>query len=97
MFHNGKKHVIPKAIVTAVETAYDNCCAICGRESNPNKALAFDHCHSTGELRGLLCDSCNTGVGCFRDDVALLQKAIDYLKAEPKVAWRPNIAASCEG
>lgn len=39
-----------------------------------------DHCHITGEIRGILCHHCNTGLGSFRDDPALLRGAADYLE-----------------
>ena len=53
-------------------------CAICGNECS--KALAADHNHETKEFRGLLCNACNRGIGYLKDDVELLQKAINYLK-----------------
>lgn len=53
-----------------------NQCLICGNEMvRPH----IDHCHSTGKVRGLLCMSCNTGLGMFRDDITLLLKAMAYL------------------
>jgi DNA gyrase/topoisomerase IV subunit A len=56
-------------------------CYIC--QNPPNvKALAVDHCHTTGKVRRLLCDNCNKGLGCFKDSPELLQKAINYLKKE---------------
>lgn len=55
----------------------NGCCAVCGDKSN--KPLVIDHCHTSGAVRGLLCGNCNTGIGMFRDDAALLQKAISYL------------------
>ena len=56
-------------------------CAICGEhESNLNKKMALDHDHSTNKVRGFLCNMCNLGLGKFKDDVTLLQNAIDYLK-----------------
>ena len=53
----------------------DGRCLICGEE----ETLGVDHDHATGAVRGLLCSRCNVGVGYFRDDVALLLKAVDYL------------------
>jgi hypothetical protein len=42
--------------------------------------LVKDHDHKTGKAREWICDSCNTGLGRFKDDVKLMQIAIDYLK-----------------
>lgn len=44
------------------------------------RRLAVDHCHNSGKVRGLLCSSCNVALGSFKDDIQLLQKAIDYLR-----------------
>lgn len=59
----------------------DNKCAICQREASTEQYKTFniDHNHKTGEIRGLLCNNCNTGLGLFKDDVVLLNKAIEYL------------------
>jgi hypothetical protein len=55
-------------------------CKLCGKPPS-KKRLAVDHCHKTGKIRGLLCSFCNTGIGMLKDDVVLLQKAIEYLSA----------------
>lgn len=44
----------------------------------------IDHCHTTGKIRGLLCKTCNTGLGKFQDSVEQLQKAIQYLQKSSK-------------
>lgn len=54
-------------------------CAICGREPQKRK-LAVDHCHKSNKIRGLLCVTCNLGVGYLKDDVSLLKMAIAYLQ-----------------
>jgi DNA-directed RNA polymerase subunit RPC12/RpoP len=60
-------------------------CAICGKDASDNKRgkridpLHVDHCHETNKLRDLLCHSCNSGLGQFKDNIETLQKAIDYL------------------
>lgn len=54
-------------------------CAICWRPSY-KKRLAVDHDHQTKKVRGLLCDFCNRGLGMFRDEVSLLERAAKYLK-----------------
>lgn len=57
-------------------------CAICGTSAEENKQdLAVDHCHNTGTVRGLLCKACNRGLGMFKDDTDLLNKALEYLDA----------------
>jgi hypothetical protein len=59
----------------------NNGCKICGAE-DPGKPFKFfhvDHDHKTGRLRGLLCRSCNTGIGLFKEDVKLIEKAIEYV------------------
>ena len=61
----------------------NGCCKICGT-SDPqtrSKRFCIDHCHSTGAVRGLLCNSCNLGLGAFKDDAGNLEKAIAYLDA----------------
>ena len=54
-------------------------CFIC--DQIPDSALHADHCHSTKTKRKLLCRSCNTGLGLFRDRPELLEKAAEYLRA----------------
>jgi hypothetical protein len=63
-------------------------CAICGNNNGGKTGktresfrLAVDHNHITGELRGLLCSSCNMALGKFNDDVTLLHCAIEYLNS----------------
>jgi hypothetical protein len=54
----------------------DGKCAICRREF---KTLAVDHCHTTGRVRGLLCNNCNLILGLCYDDVNVLKAGIEYL------------------
>jgi hypothetical protein len=53
-------------------------CWIC--KAPGGEALCVDHNHKTGKVRGLLCQDCNRMLGCARDNVDVLNKAIDYLK-----------------
>jgi hypothetical protein len=57
------------------------CCAICNKHQlDLKRKLSVDHNHSTGIVRGLLCDECNLGLGKFRDSVGMLKDAILYLE-----------------
>jgi hypothetical protein len=57
-------------------------CKICKvNQKNLKKKFAVDHNHKTGEVRGLLCYTCNYGLGYFYDSVELLRNAIDYLES----------------
>lgn len=68
-----KKYNITKE--QAIELSNSKC-EIC----NSDKNVFIDHCHETGKVRGSLCQSCNFGIGCFKDDVILLDNAIKYLE-----------------
>lgn len=60
------------------------CCAICLKhQASFNKRLSVDHNHETGQIRGLLCFHCNTGLGHFKDQPGVLISAINYLKQTP--------------
>ncbi len=61
-------------------------CAICKRpetlairQDEKPRELAIDHCHETGEIRGLLCFDCNTAIGKFGDSIERIEIAIAYL------------------
>jgi hypothetical protein len=55
-------------------------CAICRSTFKNIRTAHVDHCHETDQLRGILCNNCNTGLGKFKDSIYLLEKAINYLK-----------------
>ena len=55
-------------------------CRICRTDTPGNKGrFVVDHNHATGEVRGLLCWSCNVGIGHLQDDPSILLSAFNYL------------------
>lgn len=68
----------------AILADQDGVCAICERPERAERdgkpiAMAMDHCHSTGKLRGVLCGNCNKALGKFEDNPDFLRNAIVYL------------------
>lgn len=64
--------------------AQDGLCLICNmpetrRFRGSTLRLSVDHCHETGNVRGLLCSACNKGIGMLGDDPARLLAAVEYL------------------
>jgi len=70
-----------------VLAAQNDLCAICkqpeirrSRTAGKVSKLMLDHCHKTAKFRGLLCHTCNIGIGSFKDSIELMEEAIQYLK-----------------
>ena len=58
-------------------------CPVCKKRTitDVTAKIVIDHDHNTGMGRKWICDSCNTGLGRFKDDPVLLQRAIKYLES----------------
>lgn len=52
-------------------------CPVCLRKSK--KVLAFDHCHRTGVLRGLICGKCNSAIAFLDEDPVIMRRLADYV------------------
>lgn len=92
--HMRKRYIVGRHGLTLADydrilTAQDGVCAICGGVNQNGNALSVDHDHgccpsssrSCGKcIRGLLCSSCNHGLGRMKDDPARLRAAADYLE-----------------
>ncbi|AKU44929.1 EndoVII [Mycobacterium phage Barriga] len=61
-------------------------CAICQRATGATRALAVDHDHATGYVRGTICATDNKILGHARDSVEFFKRAIDYLENPPAFA-----------
>ena len=84
-----KNYKITRPERIAMIDAVDWQCPICsvslelstGNGTRQNEAV-IDHCHDTLNIRGVLCSTCNIGLGQFQDDIGNLQNAIKYLRKE---------------
>ena len=85
--HLKKKYNITVEEYDLLFSKQNGVCAICGKPETSTKTsnLAVDHNHLTGDIRGLLCNKCNRGLGYFEDSPELLYKAIKYLKNKENV------------
>lgn len=88
-----RKHYWLKSKFNITYTQYEDLyksqggmCAICGKHIEEfattcdlSSVACVDHNHTTGEVRGLLCNHCNTGIGLLKENPVILQSAIKYL------------------
>ena len=58
-------------------------CQICQRAFSYELPAHVDHCHETGEVRGLLCNECNLAIGLLRESLWILQRAAAYVGGFP--------------
>lgn len=99
------KHQVTAEEYESLRGSQNDLCAICNlpetkksRTKGETCRLTLDHCHKCEDngqkgikvIRGMLCHHCNVGVGNFKDDITLLQKAIEYLKRHEHRASNEN-------
>ena len=72
-----KKYGLTVEQYTEMVSRQDGKCYICG---NKPKTLCVDHDHVTGQIRKLLCRSCNSVLGLMKNNSELLHKAAEYLQ-----------------
>lgn len=63
-------------------------CALCRRATGASRKLSVDHCHASGDVRGLLCRPCNTMLGHARDNTLFFERCIKYLIFSPYARMR---------
>lgn len=84
----------PEAYAGLLQTQ-GGACAVCRRAPTPGEDhLHVDHDHATGVVRGLLCFTCNVGLGNFEDNETWLETALAYLRA---CRARPELVGSGDG
>lgn len=76
------KYGLTRQAYDAMFDGQNGLCAICHQPeiTSFKRTLSVDHDHITGQIRGLLCHFCNTGLGKFKDNPQLLVAAAQYLK-----------------
>ena len=58
-----------------------NACAVCGTE---DANLVIDHNHSSGAVRGLLCNSCNCALGHLKEEPEVIKSLLTYIEKHEK-------------
>jgi hypothetical protein len=81
-----RRYGISRTDYDALLAEQSGACAICRKLPTDHRSLNVDHCHSSGKVRGLLCDHCNNGLARFQDEEDLLWQAIQYLKRSRSIA-----------
>lgn len=79
-----KLYGISRSVYATLYSIQNGRCGICEHQETrvirgKTLNLAVDHCHDTGNIRGLLCTSCNQAIGLMKDDPKILRRAIAYL------------------
>lgn len=72
-----KKYGITKDRYIELLKFQNNLCAICKKSS---AVFCVDHDHKSGNVRGLLCKKCNSGIAHLKDNVIIITNAMDYLR-----------------
>ncbi len=85
VYHRSKRLEYKYGITLADKEArlhsQNDACAICQKALGHDlRDIHLDHCHDTGKVRGVLCNSCNAGLGRFKNSAAFLRAAANYLE-----------------
>lgn len=79
-----RKYGLTRADYDAMLAKQGYACAVCGHKQpelgKGPRSLHFDHSHTTGKPRGILCARCNQVLGRCKDDIGLLERLISYLR-----------------
>jgi hypothetical protein len=85
-----RRYGLTEAEVEAFGERQGGLCTICLYR----RPLHVDHDHASGDYRGLLCFRCNGGLGQFKDDTAVIRRAVDYLEGRLGKPVEPRPARS---
>ncbi|MGW0658868.1 endonuclease VII domain-containing protein [Streptodolium elevatio] len=85
-YHLKRRYGLGAAEVDEMIKAQFGVCRICLKPRPEH----VDHDHDSGEVRGVLCFNCNSGLGQFKDRPDLLRRAAAYLEG---IVWKPTRVA----
>ena len=74
------RHGLSQDEFNAMLEAQGNVCAICGTAKWGSQGPHVDHDHKTEKIRGILCKTCNVGLGQLGDCVERIRDALGYLE-----------------
>jgi hypothetical protein len=94
--HADRDRLVDKETYEAMLLLSGGTCYICGGVNQSGRFLAVDHDHETGEVRGLLCDGCNRGIGFLGDDPERLRRAAAYLSVKKNESGRALLPSPME-
>ena len=78
--NRGRGHGLKPADIERMLVLQDGKCALCKKTDSGPYDWNVDHDHQTGQIRGLLCGTCNRGLGMFYENPETLRRAADYLE-----------------
>lgn len=79
--HVQSRYGLPKHGYSSMLRNQRHCCNICRKHQRDlPSTLCVDHCHTTGKVRGLLCNKCNTAIGLLEESLKTVRSAARYLK-----------------
>lgn len=86
-WHYRKHYGITYAQFVDLYESVKGICPICstpmvlsGPRKNRRLNAVLDHCHETGQNRGVICSGCNIGLGMLKDSPKVLASAVAYLE-----------------
>ena len=78
--HRRRKYGLSEDAYQAMIASQDDLCAICENPMRKKTNRHVDHCHTSGRVRALLCNRCNTILGRMEESPELLRAMASYIE-----------------